>query len=96
MMCSKSNQIRHFVRRAVNSAQSPIGRNIAIIRHRYIICIFDIIVNHVLYIDNVLSFSQRFQICCIFELLCLSNNENDIPGFVKTDVNTMINALGTC
>ena len=29
----------------------------------------------------------------IFELLCVSNNEIDLPGSTKTDVITMINAL---
>ena len=39
--------VRHFIRRAINSAQSPIGRNIAVIRHRYAICVVDINVKHV-------------------------------------------------
>ena len=33
---------------------------------------------------------------CILELLCISNNENELPGFTKSDVDTMINALCTC
>ena len=37
MLTSCNAIVRHFVRRAINSAQSPIGRNIAVIRHRYAI-----------------------------------------------------------
>ena len=39
MLTSCNAIVRHFVRRAINSAQSPIGRNIAVIRHRYAICV---------------------------------------------------------
>ena len=48
MLTSRNAIVRHFVRRAINSAQSPIGRNIAVIRHRYAIYVLDINVNHVL------------------------------------------------
>ena len=47
MLTSCNTIVRHFVRRAINSAQSPIGRNIALIRHRYAICVVDINVKHV-------------------------------------------------
>ena len=47
MLTSCNAIVRHFVRRAINSAQSPIGRNIAVIRHRYAICVVDINVKHV-------------------------------------------------
>ena len=30
---------------------------------------------------------------CILELLCVSNNETYLPGFTKSEVDTMINAL---
>ena len=61
LMLSSCNAIvRHFVRRAINSAQSPIGRNIAVIRHRYAICVVDINVKHV-HIDNILPVSQSYQ-----------------------------------
>ena len=33
---------------------------------------------------------------CILELLCISNNEIELPGFTKSDVDTMINTLCTC
>ena len=66
MLTSRNAIVRHFVRRAIYSAQSPIGRNIAVIRHRYAIHIIEI-----------------------------SNNENELPGFSKSDVDTMINALCT-
>ena len=39
--------VRHFLIRAINSAQSPVGRNIAVIRHRYAICVVDINVKYV-------------------------------------------------
>ena len=60
MLTSCNAIVRHFVRRAINSAQSPIGRNIAVIRHRYAICVVDINVKHVP-IDNILLVSQRYQ-----------------------------------
>ena len=47
MLTSCNAIVRHFVRRAINSAQSPIGRNIAVIRHRYAICVVDINMKHV-------------------------------------------------
>ena len=47
MLTNRNAIIRHFVRWAINSAQSPIGRNIAVIWHRYAICVVDINVNHV-------------------------------------------------
>ena len=96
MLTSDNAIVRHFGKRAINSGQSPIGRNIAIIRHRFTIYVFDIIVNHV---HRQCPFSQP-EISgtdwCIFELLCLSNNENDIPGFLKTDFYTMINTFFSC
>ena len=33
---------------------------------------------------------------CILELLCISNNEIELPGFTKSYVDTMINTLCTC
>ena len=30
---------------------------------------------------------------CIWESLCESNNKNDLPGFTKSDVDTMIHTL---
>ena len=79
-----------------SSVQSPIGRNIAVIRHRYAIYVIDIIVNHVHrqypFSHPELSGTAR----CILELLCISNNEKDLLGFTKSDVDTMINALCTC
>ena len=88
--------VRHFVRRAIYSAQSPIGRNIAVIRHRYAIHVIDINVKHVHrqypFSHSELSGTVR----CILELLCISNKEIELPGFTKSDVDTMINALCTC
>ena len=49
-------------------------------------------VNSYLYIILQPSGTAR----CILELLCVSNNENDLRGFTKSDVDTMINALCTC
>ena len=35
--------------------------------------------------------------CTVYmELLCISNGENDLPGFTKSDVDNMINELCTC
>ena len=84
--------VRHFVRRAINSAQSPIGR----IRHRYAISVVDINVKHVhrQYPSSQPELSGTAR--CILELLCVSNNETYLPGFTKSDVDTMINALCTC
>ena len=76
--------------------QSPIGRNIAVIRHRYAIYVLDINVNHVLR-QCLFSQPELTGIAwCILELLRVSNNEIDLPGFTKNDVNNMINALCTC
>ena len=88
--------VRHFVRRAINSAQSPIGRNIAVIRHRYAICVVDINAKHVhrQYPSSQPELSGTAR--CILELLCVSNNETYLPGFTKSEVDTMINALCTC
>ena len=47
MLTSRNAIVRHFVRRAIYSAQSPIGRNMAVIRHRYAIHVIDINVKHV-------------------------------------------------
>ena len=95
MLTSRNAIVRHFVRRAIYTAQSPIGRNIAIIRHRYAIHVIDINVKHVRrqypFSHPELSGTAR----CILELLCMSNNENDLPGFSKSDVDTMIKALCT-
>ena len=55
MLTSCNAIVRHFFRRAINSAQSPIGRNIAVIRHRYAICVVN------MYIDNILPVSQSYQ-----------------------------------
>ena len=55
---SRNAFVRHFVRRAINSAQSPIGRNIADIRHRYAIGVIDITVN---YVCRQYPFSQSSQ-----------------------------------
>ena len=96
MLTSRNAIVRHFVRRAINSAQSPIGRNIAVIRHRYAIYVLDINVNHVLR-QCLFSQPELTGIAwCILELLRVSNNEIDLPGFTKNDVNNMINALCTC
>ena len=85
-----------IVRRATNAAQSPIGRNIAVIRHRYAICVVDINVKHVhrQYFSSQPELSGTAR--CILELLCVSNNETYLPGFTKSEVDTMINALCTC
>ena len=94
MLISRNAIVRHFVRRAIYSAQSPIGRNIAVIRHRYAIHVIDINVKHV---HRQYPFSHpdlSGTVRCILELL--SNNENELPGFSKSDVDTMINALCTC
>ena len=96
MLTSRNAIVRHFVRRAIYSAQSPIGRNIAVIRHRYAIYVIDINVQHV---HRQYHFSHpelSGTVRCILELLCISNNENELPGFTKSDVDTMINALCTC
>ena len=48
MLTSCNAIVRHFVRPAIYySAQSPIGRNIVVTRHRYAIYVIDINVNHV-------------------------------------------------
>ena len=75
--------VRRFVRRAINSAQSPIGRNIAVIRHRYAICVVDINVKHVhrQYPSSLPELSGTAR--CILELLCVSNNETYLPGSPK-------------
>ena len=96
MLTSCNAIVRHFVRRAINSAQSPIGRNIAVIRHRYAICVVDINAKHVhrQYPSSQPELSGTAR--CILELLCVSNNETYLPGFTKSEVDTMINALCTC
>ena len=96
MLTSHNAVVRHFVRRAIYSAQSPIGRNIAVIRRQYAIHVIDINVKHV---HRQYTFSHpelSGTVRCILELLCISNNDNDLPGFTKSDVDTMINALCTC
>ena len=96
MLTSHNAVVRHFVRRAIYSAQSPIGRNIAVIRRQYAIHVIDINVKHV---HRQYPFSHpelSGTVQRILELLCISNNENDLPGFTKSDVDTMINALCTC
>ena len=96
MLTSHNAVVRHFVRRAIYSAQSPIGRNIVVIRRQYAIHVIDINVKHV---HRQYPFSHpelSGTVRCILELLCISNNENDLPGFTKSDVDTMINALCTC
>ncbi len=96
MLPSCNAIVRHFVRRAINSAQSPIGSNIAVIRHRYAICVVDINVKHV-HRQYPSSQSELSGIArCILELLGVSNNDTYLPGFTKSDVDTMINALCTC
>ena len=64
--------------------------------HRYAIYVIDINVKHVHrqypFSHPELSGTTR----CILELLCISNNENDLPGFTKSDIDTIINALCTC
>ena len=89
MLTSCNAIVRH-------SAQSPIGRNIAVIRHRYAICVVDINVKHVhrQYPSSQPELSETAR--CILELLCVSNNETYLPGFTKSEVDTMINALCTC
>ena len=96
MLISHNAIVRHFVRRAIYSAQSPIATNIAVIQHRYAIHVIDINVNHVhkQYPFSHPELSGTAQ--CILELLCISNNENELSGFTKSDVDTMINALCTC
>ena len=96
MLASCTAIVRHFDRQAMYSAQSPIGRNIAVIRHRYAMFVIDINVNHV---HRQYPFSHpglSGTALCILELLCISNNENDLPGFTKCDVDNMIKALCTC
>ena len=91
-----SPQCESSIRRAIYSAQSPIGRNIAVIRNRYAIHVIDINVKHV-HRQYPLSHPELSgTVRCILELLCISNNENELPGFSKSDVDTMINALCTC
>ena len=86
MLTSRNAIVRHVVRRAIYSAQSPIGINIAVIRHRYAIHVIDINVNHVHrqypFSHSELSGTVR----CMLELLCISNNENELPGFTKSDL----------
>ena len=84
MLTSCNAIVRHFIRRAINSAQSPIGRNIAVIRHRYAICVVDINVKHVhrQYPSSQPELSETAR--CILELLCVSNNETCLPGFTKS------------
>ena len=60
MLTSHNAVVRHFVRRAIYSAQSPIGRNIAVIRRQYAIHVIDINVKHV-HLDNILSVIQSCQ-----------------------------------
>ena len=96
MLTSRNAIVRHFVRRAIYSAQSPIGRNIAVIQHRYPIHVIDVNVKHV---HRQYPFSHpelSGTVRCILELLCIYNNENELPGFSKSDVDTMINALCNC
>ena len=98
MLTSRNAIVRHFVRRAIYSAQSPIGRNIALIRHWYSIHVIDINVKS-MYPHRQYPFSHpelSGTVRCILELLCISNNENELPGFIKCDVDTVINALCTC
>ena len=90
MVTSRNAIVRHFVRQAINSAQSPIGRNIAVMWHWYAIYVllFDINVNHVRrqcpFSQPELSGTAR----CILELLSASNKEIDLSGFTKTGVDT--------
>ena len=96
MLTSRNAFVRYFVRRAIYSAQSPIVRNIAVIRHRYAIHVIDINVKHV---HRQYPFSHpelSGTVRCILELLCISNNENELHGFSKSDVGTMINTLCSC
>ena len=60
------------------------------------ICVVDINVKHVhrQYPSSQPELSGTAR--CILELLCVSNNETYLPGFTKSDVDTMINALCTC
>ena len=58
MMTSRNAIVRDFVRRAINSAQLPIGRKIAVIPH--LLYVLDI-VNHVHGEYHVLSVSQSRQ-----------------------------------
>ena len=66
------------------------------IRHRYAICVVDINVKHVhrQYPSSQPELSGTAR--RILELLCVSNNETYLPGFTKSEVDTMINALCTC
>ena len=92
MLTSCNAIVRHIVRRVINSAQSPIGRNIAVIQHHV----------HRQYPSSQPELSGTAR--CILELLCVSNNDTYLPGFTKSDVDTMISkqfalfsfALCTC
>ena len=91
MLTSCNAIVRHFVRRAINTPQSPIFSNIAVIRHRYAICVKHV---HRQYPSSQPQLSGTAR--CILESLCVSNNETYLPGFTKREVDTMINALCTC
>ena len=90
--------VRHMVRRAISSAQSPLGRNIAIIRRRYAIRVADVSEHHV--------YRQVKQLCCVdvtdtargilFDLLRARNNVLYLHGFSQNDVEIMLNYLCTC
>ena len=89
--------VRHMVRRAISSAQSPLGRNIAIIRRRYAIRVADVSEHHV--------YRQVKQLCRvdatdtargIFDLLRARNNELYLHGFSQNDVEIMLNYCCTC
>ena len=47
MLISHNALVRHFAKWAVYSAQSVIGRNIAVLRQRYDIIVLDVNVCHV-------------------------------------------------
>ena len=84
--------VRHMVRRAISSAQSPLGRNIAIIRRRYTIRVTDVSEHHV--------YRQVKQLCRvdvtdtargIFDILRARNNELYLHGFSQNDVEIVLN-----
>ena len=94
MLTSCNAIVRHFVRRAINSItdRQKYSGHSAPVRN----CVVDINVKHVhrQYPSSQPELSGTAR--CILELLCVSNNETCLPGFTKSDVDTMINALCTC
>ena len=95
MLINHNALVRHFAKRAVYTAQSVIGCNIAVLRQRYDIIVLDVNVRHVVKqcLFNRPEVTETAM--CILELLRVSNNEIVLPGFTISDVHIMMHSLCT-